>query len=218
MFPKLYLLIFGLLLVAGCAGRPQVELEIVRSEVAKAYARGAKVLAPSDYDAAAAALHDAENLVSRKKYSQARGRLNQALLHAAKAVAVTNERAEELEAQRQAEIKARAVAEKKKIKAPVKKKPVLPKPEPEPAPPPPKVVYLDQVTVSVGETLFSLSSRKDIYGEPFLWPLIYKANRDQIKDPQQIFEGQVFSIPRDKSQQELDAARDEARASDLFPR
>ncbi len=218
MFLKQALLILGILLVVGCAGRPQVELEIVRSEVAKAYVRGAKVLAPADYEAASAALHDAENLVSRKKYSHARELLNQALLHAAKAAAVAQEKAAELEIRRRAEIEARAAAAKKKIKLPVKKKPVPARPKPAPKPAKPEIVFLDQVTVSVGETLFSLSSRRDIYGEPLLWPLIYKANRDQIKDPQQIFEGQVFSIPRDKSQQELDTARKEARESDLFPR
>jgi len=220
MFLRRVLLIFGFLIVAGCASRPQVELEIVRSELAKAYARGAKVLAPTDYDAAAAALHDAENLVWRKKYAHARKALNQALLHATKATALAQEKAAALEIQRQAEIEAKAAAKKKKVKLSVKKKPEAPKPEvePEPEPAKPKIVLLDQVTVSVGETLLSLSSRRDIYGEPFLWPLIYKANRDQIKDPQQIFEGQVFNIPRDKSPQELEAARKEARESDLFPR
>lgn len=216
MFFKKFLLIFGLLLVAGCASRPQVELEIVRSEVAKAYVRGAMLLASADYAAAAAALHDAENLVYRKRFSEAREVLNRALLHAAKAAAVAEERAIELERQYQADMKPKVVVVKKKMKPPVKKKVVVPKASPEPVKP--DIVFLNQVTVSVGETLFSLSSRTDIYGEPFLWPLIYKANRDQIKDPQQIFEGQVFTVPRDKSEQDLDAARKEARESDLFPR
>jgi nucleoid-associated protein YgaU len=177
------------------------------------------VLAASDYEAASAALHDAENQVYRKRYGRARDLLNQALLHAAKAASVAQERAAELERQRQTEVAAStAAAAKKKDRVKARKKLVRLKPKPKPAPPKPKVVLLDQVTVSVGETLLSLSSRSDVYGEPFLWPLIYKANRDQIKDPQRIFEGQVFTIPRDKTQQELDAARGEARASDLFPR
>jgi len=219
---KKCILILGILFVAGCAGRPQIEHEIVRSEVAEAYALGAKVLAKSDYETAASALHEAENLVSRKKFNHARDVLNQALLHAAKANDIAQKKAIELEMQRLADNEAKALAAKVTIKPPVKKiippsKPA-PKPKPEPVPPKPEIVFLDQVTVSVGETLFSLSSRRDIYGEPYLWPLIYKANRDQIKDPQQIFEGQVFTIPRDKSEQEQESARDEARASDLFPR
>ena len=222
MFLRQILLILGFLLVAGCASRPQVELEIVRSEVAKAYARGAKVLAATDYEAASAALHEAENLVYREKYGSAREVLNKALLHAAKAAAVAQEKAAELGGQHLKALEAKAFAAQKRAKALAKKKVVVVEPEPalevEPVPSKPKIIFLDKVVVSVGETLFSLSSRRDIYGEPFLWPLIYKANRDQIKDPQQIFEGQVFSIPRDKSQQELEAAREEARASDLFPR
>ncbi len=216
MFSRNVLLICGFLLIAGCAGRPQVELEIVRNEVARAYVRGAKVLATTEYDAASAALHDAENLVYRKRFGDAREVLNRALLHAAKATAVAEERAAELERQYQADIKPKIVIVKKKEEPPVKKKVAVPKLKPEPVKP--EIVFLNQVTVSVGETLFSLSSRRDIYGEPFLWPLIYKANRDQIKDPQQIYEGQVFTVPRDKSDQELVAARKEARESDLFPR
>lgn len=216
MFLRQAFLILGFLLVAGCASRPQIELEIVRSEVARAYVRGAKLLAPTDYEAAAGALHKAENLVYRQQYNHARKVLNQALLSATRAVNISEQKAAEHEERRQQEIKLKAAIEKKKVKVEVKKKPSPPKDVPKPVPP--EIVYLDQVTVSVGETLFSLSSRRDIYGEPYLWPLIYKANRDQIKDPQQIFEGQVFAIPRDKSEQELEAARIEARGSDLFPR
>ena len=55
-----------------------------------------------------------------------------------------------------------------------------------------------------------------VYDDAFLWPLIYKANRDQIKDPKEIFSGQMLMIPRDKSRDEADAARQEARELNLF--
>ena len=217
MFLRQILLIFGILLVVGCAGRPQVELDIVRSELANAYAQGAKLMAPDAYTAATTALHNAETLIAQRKHGQAREQLNQALLHVTKAVSVAQEKTREIEMQRQAEAENRAAAAKKKTARAVKKKPAVVRARPEPVAPRPEIVYLDQVIVSVGETLFSLSSRQDIYGEPLLWPLIYKANRDQIKDPQHIFEGQLFSIPRDKSEAELEAARKGARESDLFP-
>ncbi len=202
--------------MAGCARLPQVELEITRSEVAKAYARGAKVLAPAEYEAASVALREAEILIHREKYRQARAGLNLALLHIAKASELTREKAAELESQRQAEIEAKKF-KKKKIKKTVARK-VRPKPKAKPKarPPKPKVTLLDEVTIVEGETLYSLAGRKDVYADGLLWPLIYKANRDQIKDPQQIFKGQVFSIPRDKSKQEQEAARKEARDSGLF--
>lgn len=63
MYQKFIILGLGLLLLAGCATRPQIELEIVRNEVAKAYASGARTLAPEAYDAASKALNDAETLV-----------------------------------------------------------------------------------------------------------------------------------------------------------
>ncbi|PLX77612.1 MAG: hypothetical protein C0615_05010 [Desulfuromonas sp.] len=70
--------------------------------------------------------------------------------------------------------------------------------------------------VRSGENLFAIAARKTIYGDALLWPLIYKANRDQIKDPQQIYPGQVLSIPRDVSDQEKEEARATARESKIF--
>ena len=50
--------------------------------------------------------------------------------------------------------------------------------------------------VKKGECLWKISSYKEIYNDPFMWPLIYKANKDKIKDPDLIFPGQMFSINR----------------------
>ncbi len=52
-------------------------------------------------------------------------------------------------------------------------------------------------TVVKGECLWRISEQAQIYNDPFMWPLIYKANRDKItKSPDLIYPGQVFSIPR----------------------
>jgi hypothetical protein len=51
-------------------------------------------------------------------------------------------------------------------------------------------------TVTKGECLWWISEYKHIYNDPFMWPLIYKANRDQIKNPDLIYPGQQFEIPR----------------------
>jgi nucleoid-associated protein YgaU len=32
-------------------------------------------------------------------------------------------------------------------------------------------------------------------GDPTLWPLLYRANRDQIKDPSLLYPGQRLTIP-----------------------
>jgi nucleoid-associated protein YgaU len=71
--------------------------------------------------------------------------------------------------------------------------------------------------VNEGETLWLIAARNEIYADPLLWPLLYKANRDQIKDPAHIFPGQQLNIPRNLSDAEYEKARDTARNSDLFP-
>lgn len=51
-------------------------------------------------------------------------------------------------------------------------------------------------TVTKGECLWWIAEYKQIYNDPFMWPFIYKANRDQIKNPDLIYPNQTFSIPR----------------------
>ena len=46
------------------------------------------------------------------------------------------------------------------------------------------------------DCLWRIAEYDDVYGDAFQWPKIYSANQDQIKDPDMIFPGQVFQIPR----------------------
>ncbi len=62
-------------------------------------------------------------------------------------------------------------------------------------------------TVRRGETLPQISARAEIYNDSTLWPLIYRANRDQIRDPKRLWPGQVFVIPRNFSRDEAVEAR-----------
>jgi len=48
-----------------------------------------------------------------------------------------------------------------------------------------------------GECLWFIAGYDQIYANPLQWPLIYKANMDKIKNPDLIYPGQVFIIPRD---------------------
>ena len=48
-----------------------------------------------------------------------------------------------------------------------------------------------------GECLWYIAGYDHIYGNPLQWPIIYKANTDRIKNPDLIYPGQVFIIPRD---------------------
>lgn len=50
-------------------------------------------------------------------------------------------------------------------------------------------------TVVKGDHLWGIAKKKEHYGNPFAWPVIYKANRDQIKNPDLIYPNQNFKIP-----------------------
>ena len=50
-------------------------------------------------------------------------------------------------------------------------------------------------TVVRGDCLWNIAKKKEHYGNGFAWPIIYKANRDQIKNPDLIYPKQVFKIP-----------------------
>ncbi len=47
-----------------------------------------------------------------------------------------------------------------------------------------------------GDNLWSIAGQDGVYGNPYQWPLIYKANSGQIKDADLIFAGQYFDIPK----------------------
>lgn len=68
-----------------------------------------------------------------------------------------------------------------------------------------------QYQVVRGDSLWSISGQQEVYNNPYQWPLIYKANRDQIKDADLIHPGQVFGVDRNPSAAEVDAAVNHAR-------
>jgi len=59
-----------------------------------------------------------------------------------------------------------------------------------------RIPYPTEHVVIKGETLWWIAEYKQIYNDPFQWPLIYKANRDKIRDPDLIYPDQVFAITR----------------------
>ncbi len=68
-------------------------------------------------------------------------------------------------------------------------------------------------TVKKGECLWWIAEYQQVYNDPFMWPLIYKANRDKIKNPDLIFPNQTFSLPRQFSKDDLTSARKQAGAA-----
>lgn len=214
-----------LFLLGGCASLPRQELQVARESVAQAYAVGAPQLAPLEYRSASTALSDAEKYIHDGDYRQARHILPLAHAHARRAISRSLD-----EAARLRELEAAQSVDKSSqpVNTPAKKKPSKP--------PAAKVsdsptagdvsgkdstvmapTLAPHYTVVGGENLWSIAAKGEVYADSLLWPLLYKANRDQIKDPRQIYPGQVLSIPRDLSAEQMDEAREKARRSDIFP-
>lgn len=211
-------------LLSSCAKPPHAELDAAEYMVGRAFAMQAMEFAPTEYQAAKTALADARKSMQEADYGDASDSLEFSLKHARRAVVLTEEgkakRAEE-EAQRVLEAErarqaalAKAEAEAKEAAQQAQKTPPPPKPAPKPQP---KVELASSYNVGEGETLWTISAHPEVYNDGLLWPLLYQANRDQIKDPRQIFPGQALSIRRDMTQDELEDARQKARESDIFP-
>ncbi len=45
------------------------------------------------------------------------------------------------------------------------------------------------------DCLWNIAKKPEIYGDAFKWPKIWQKNRDQIKNPDLIFPGQVLKVP-----------------------
>ncbi len=209
-------------LLSSCAKPPHTELDAAEYMVGRAYAMQAKEFAPTEFQAAKTALSDARKSMQDKDYGDARDSLEFALRHARRAVVLTKEnqtkRAEEEAQILLQEEKARQVAlanaEAEKTAQQDQVSPPPPKPAPKPQA---KIEPETSYNVGEGETLWTISAHPKVYNEGLLWPLLYQANRDQIKDPRQIFPGQALSIRRDMTENELEDARQKARESDIFP-
>lgn len=66
-------------------------------------------------------------------------------------------------------------------------------------------------TVVNGDSLWRISGRSDVYGNPYQWPLIYKANAGKIDDADLIYPDQRFSIVEHPVRGDVDAAVEHAR-------
>ncbi|HET7903192.1 MAG TPA: LysM peptidoglycan-binding domain-containing protein, partial [Candidatus Eisenbacteria bacterium] len=52
------------------------------------------------------------------------------------------------------------------------------------------------VTVRAGDSLWRISGRAELFGDPRQWPRLYEANRDRIRDADLIHPGQELRVPR----------------------
>lgn len=92
--------------------------------------------------------------------------------------------------------------------------PAAPAPTEAPAPPPPapkaEANPCQDYIVVKGDTLWDIAGRKLAYEDSFQWPLLFKSNRDQIKDPDLIYPKQDFCIRHDFGDDDVKKARQDA--------
>jgi LysM repeat protein len=81
-------------------------------------------------------------------------------------------------------------------------------PEPTPA--------SQRYSVAKGDTLWGIAGMQDVYGDNFQWPLVFKANRDQIQDPDIIEIGQDLAISREFGQEEVAMAIENAKKTPRY--
>lgn len=232
MILRWILLTIVLFSMTACAKPPQFELDTAEQVVEQARSLEAAEYAPTEFQAASEALEDGRALMRKGEYRSARVTLRFALEHARRAVLVTQEArarqaADELARREAAAEEIRQEAERNRLAAAKARQAAIeetkakprqaddkkPAPRPEPAPAKEVLTY----KVGEGETLWIISALPAVYNDAHLWPLLYQANRDQIKDPRQIFPGQILNIRRDLTAQEIEEARQKAEESDIFP-
>ena len=209
------LLLTVVVLTGGCATPPPpVEQNLARAAIQDANQAGAEKMAVVEYNEARQSLEKGEALLAEGDHEAAREKLNAAIMQAHQAevtayiryLNLAENRIRQLEAQKTTLLLAwrEAIADNDAIIDFSDEAELQPKTE------------LTSYTVTEGENLFAIASRRKVYGDALLWPLIYKANRDQIKDPQQIYPGQRLTIPREVSEEEMEQARNTARESTIF--
>jgi len=235
MFYRLLLIVALMFLGSGCVKPPHESLQGAREIVARAYAVGASQYAPGEYQLASSAVQAAELQIKGGEHRKAARTLELAKRYAEEALNLATKRKQQLiadqkkieekkrlielskqrELERQRELKLQQ--ERKRQEKVIKPAPKTPVPAVKNiAPVIVEPVLADNVEVQPGDNLATIAARTEVYNDSLLWPLIYKANRDQIKDPKEIFLGQTFVIPRDKTRDEAEAARQEARELNLF--
>lgn len=66
--------------------------------------------------------------------------------------------------------------------------------------------------VQFGDCLWKICQEAQVYNNPLIWPIVYKANRSQIRDPDLIYPGQRFIIPRELAEDQMEGASLEAKS------
>lgn len=66
------------------------------------------------------------------------------------------------------------------------------------------------------DCLWEIAGKNRIYGDPFQWPMLFKANRDEIQDPDLIYPRQDLLVQKGFSPEERSEARKLAMATPKY--
>lgn len=215
---RIYLAIAALLVTAlsGCAPTPPRWRQDALIVLDAARLEGSDKAFPAEYGSAQDAFnrgeaflreHEVENAETYYHFASLKGQLLEQNFAADKVRRAEEARRRIQEERREAERQRalldeqRRVAQEKLIAAEAKTKVEKPRQQPKERPLP------SHHTVKRGETLPQIAAMSDVYNDYQLWPLLYRANRDQISDPRHIWPGQVLRIPRNLSRDEIGEAR-----------
>lgn len=66
------------------------------------------------------------------------------------------------------------------------------------------------------DCLWAIAGKSKVYGDPFLWPELFKTNRDQIQDPDLIYPRQELRVGRGYSTEDANHARQLAMSTPKY--
>jgi nucleoid-associated protein YgaU len=192
--------------LAACATAPPRFRNEALEVMQRVKSKGGESLLPAEFGSAMQAFRTGEALTKDEEDEEAeqyyylalmKGTLLDKELHEEKAR--RKEAARRAEELKKAELQRRAQEELKRL-AQAKAEAAAPKDAGEAARKKAKALkehpLVSSYTVKRGESLPLIASQPEVYGDRNLWPLIYRANRDQISDPRHIWPGQVLRVPR----------------------
>jgi hypothetical protein len=81
---------------------------------------------------------------------------------------------------------------------------------------PAKTAKSGRYSVASGDSLWRIAGKGSAYDDSFKWPLLFKANRDLIEDPDLIYPRQKLEIKKSYTEAEMDDAVGKAKETPPF--